>query len=105
MSEGKEYMDEFGFIHPKEEISLDILMLRDRHYFEIHPDCAEYIREMVPGEFVPYYAGVVLFAADGSEYKYTLVRKAPPKYPGLRFRFMMSEKEFQEATHRGFNAT
>ena len=65
--------DEWGF--ELEEISLDVLMLRDRHYFEAHPDCTEYIRELVPGEFPVPLPPVVLFAPDGSEYKYTLVKK------------------------------
>ena len=55
-----------------EEISLDILMIRDQEYFKKHPDQTSYIRECIRGEF-----------AEGFDPPYVLVTKI---YEGIRIR-------------------
>ena len=77
-----------------EEISLDVLMLRDKQYFIDHPHCDRYIREYVPGELLNYPPGVVLFDKDGSEIKYTLVIKLLGN-PGARARRPISEHTYE----------
>ena len=61
----------------KHEISLDILILRDREYFIRHPTKNQYIREYIPGEFDYLLPGVppdvIIFNEDGKELKYILV--------------------------------
>jgi len=78
-----------------EPISLDILMLRDRTYFENNPDIDRYIREYIPGELFPVSEGVTLF----NEPEYVLVIKLIG-YPGRRIRQPLYRKDLDEETRR-----
>lgn len=94
---GKKKIMKDGYGFEMEEMPLDILMLRDRTYFDRNPSCLEYIREIVAGEF-PYpigVPGIPCYSSDGSEWKYVLVQRNP-QYPGIRFCFMMSARQFAQ---------
>ena len=70
------------------EISLDVLMIRDREYFRKHPECDSYIREYITNE---------LHYLKDKQPPYMLVRKINN---GVRVReplwgFEMVENEFR----------
>ena len=61
-----------------QEITLDILMIRDQQYFRQHPSQNSYIREYVPGEF-DFPPNIILFNEKGKELKYVLVQQIHPE--------------------------
>jgi len=72
---------------------IDLIMLRDRTYFQKYPECSEYIREYIPGELYPCPSGITMF----NEPEYTRVTKLSED---ARIRQPLWRKDLDKATKK-----